>query len=149
MKTNSKTNTLAGITRYPKEGGQREKLEIAHLIEDLGLEGDRHAEGGDFQISLLSREEQQWMSAQSEAGLCFKRYKENLLFDSIAELAPGDKIKVGDATLQISDTDKQCFENCPLFSRKEKCILTGRQLFAKVVKSGKIKTGDEMKKEAP
>jgi molybdopterin/thiamine biosynthesis adenylyltransferase len=146
-------NTLVGLTRYAKRGEPGEKLEEAYLIEGLGFEGNyRSGEKPDLatdkrQLSLLSPEERQWMEAQAEKGLCFTRYKENLLFDSLAGLSSGDRLRLGEAVIEISDVDVRCFEACSLFDRGMNCILPERKLFAQVIKSGKVKIGDRTEKE--
>ena len=135
---------IVKLTRYAAKGAPGEALESAQFLDGLGMEGDYHATGGERQISLLSLEERQWMDAQTEPGLCFGRYRENILLDGIpsAVLAPGVKITAGEAVLEISDTGKHCFEACHLYRKGQSCVLSGRNLFAKVIRSGLVRTGD-------
>ena len=138
---------IVKLTRYAAKGVPGEVLECARFLEELGIEGDFHARGGERQISLLSLEERQWMDAQLEPGLCFGRYRENILLDGIppAVLVPGIRVMAGEAILEISDTGKHCFEECPLFSRGQSCVLAGRSLFAKVIHGGLVRKGDCVK----
>ena len=131
------------LSRY-KIKGIGETLESVRLLEGQGMEGDFHAQGGDRQLSLLCMETRQWMDGQSEKGLCFGRYKENVLLDGIIseDLVPGMRLKTGEAILEISDTSKDCFKECTLFNSGQHCHLAGRSLFAKVIHSGLVKTGD-------
>ena len=132
------------LTRYKVKGIPGETLESVRLLEGQGMEEDFHAKGGDNQLSLLCMETSQWMDGQVEKGLCFGRYKENILLDGIAsaDLVPGIRLKAGEAFLEISDTHKECFKECTLFSSGQNCLLAGRSLFAKVIRSGIVKTGD-------
>ena len=136
--------TIVKMTRYAAKGVSGEALESAVFLEGLGMEGDFHAQGGQRQLSLLSLQERQWMDAQAKPGLCFARYKENVLLDTLPALAPGSQVKIGEAVLEITETGKHCFEECRLFSQGQSCILAGRNLFAKVVKSGLVHIGDRV-----
>ena len=147
--------TIVKLTRYVAKGYPGEALESAMFLEGLGMEGDFHARGGERQLSLLSLQERQWMDAQAEPGLCFGRYKENILLDTLPALAPGTKVHVGEAVLEITETGKHCFEECRLYRRgtsafglggrfSQGCMLAGRNLFAEVVKSGLVHIGDRV-----
>jgi cyclic pyranopterin phosphate synthase len=137
------------LTRYSTKGAPGEKLEKARLLEGLGMEGDFYAKGGERQISLLSVKSRNWMEAQHEKGLCFGRYKENILFDGISAdvFRAGDRLKTGEAVLEISSLNKHCHDECPLFNKGQKCILSGQSLFAKVIQGGYVRTGDRILKE--
>jgi len=134
--------TIIRLTRYTAKGFPGETLESAQLVINLGMEGDFYAKGGERQLSLLFLEDRQWMEDQNEPGLCFNKFKENVLLDGTAVLAPGIRLAAGYALLEISDTGKHCFAECPRFSRGQDCVLAGRKFFAKVIRSGPIKTGD-------
>jgi len=97
-------------------------------------------------LSFLSGDDRQFMD--TVPGLCFDRYKENILLDVALSPIPGTKLAVGEAVLETSDGGKRCFETCPLFGQGRDCVLAGRSLFAKVVQGGVIHTGDcvEMEK---
>lgn len=61
------------------------------------MEGDRHAAGGERQTSLLAGEARDWMEKQTEPGLCFRRYKANLITEGIdtTQLNTGDLLAAG------------------------------------------------------
>ena len=134
------------LTRYKAKGIPGETLESVRLLAGQGMEGDFHAQGGDRQLSLLCMETSRWMDGQAEKGLCFDRYKENILLDGIesADLVPGIRLKIGEAFLEISDKhkSKECFKECTLFNSGQNCLLAGQNLFAMVIRSGLVKTGD-------
>ena len=139
------------LTRYDAKGARGEVVQSVRFLAGLGMEGDFHAAGGERQLSLFSREDRQWMDIQTEPGLCFGRYKENILFDVALSLVSGIWLTVGEAVLEISAGDKRCFGQCPLFGQGRSCILAGRSLFAKVVRGGVVRTGDcaKVEKGAP
>ena len=134
---------------YPQKGAGGIELNEGRLIENLGLEGDRHAKGGERQVSLLFVENPEKTTDSkpgAEKGLCFERFKENIAirrqspFSEYA--APGARLAAGEAVLEITGETKHCHEECTLFEAGKRCSLAGRNLFAKVVKSGVIRTGD-------
>jgi len=132
------------LTRYRAKGVQGETAQAARFLAGLGMEGDFRAAGGERQVSLLSRGGREWMDAQTERGLCFGRYKENILLDAGPAFAPapGARLSMGEAVLEISGAAKRCFGECPLRAREPACVLAGRSLFAKVVRGGIVRTGD-------
>jgi len=136
--------TIIRITQFPHKKGEGVELIYGNLRENHGLEGDAFADGGERQISLLSREALE--SIQSGAqGLCTARYKHSLLIDGISQsdMREGARFFAGDAVLEISAVAKKCFDKCPLAASGKPCALSGQHLFAKVVKSGRIRCGDE------
>jgi MOSC domain-containing protein YiiM len=135
---------VARLTRYAQKGENGEVVSNAVLITGAGMEGDFHAQGGERQISLLTAAARQWISAQKKQGLCFRRYKENILLDaaSAAALASSTRLRIGEAVIEISGQGKHCFEECPLYKREEPCVLAGQNLFVKVIKGGAVRVGD-------
>jgi len=96
------------------------------LLKGIGIEGDFH-QGGEKQISLLSSEIRRWMETQTEKGLCFRRFRENILIEGLPldELENGDLLTVGNAVLRVSKQSKHCYAECELFSKGAPCRLSG------------------------
>ena len=141
------------ITIYPEKGAAGTELAEARLIENLGLEGDFHATGGERQLSLLFAEDRKLLAEQeeegkrSESGLCFSRFRENISirFHGSDPLRPGMRLETGAALLEITGETKRCHEECSLFQAGKPCLLAGRSLFAKVLKSGIIRIGNSVR----
>jgi len=137
---------IAGLTIFPKKDAPGVALSEMRLVEGLGAEGDFH-QGGDRQISLLTVAIRQWMNAQDKQGICFARYKENILIKGLPleDLINGRKLAVGDVLLRIDGVGKKhCFNECILFSEKAPCLLAGGAVFALVERSGFIRVGDDV-----
>jgi len=140
---NEKLGKIEKIIIYPEKGKTGRELAEGRLIENLGLEGDFYAKGGDRQITLLVRGNGDENKIREE-GLCVSRFRENI---SISGLSPdllksGLRLSLGEAVLEISDEIKHCHEECPLFQKGKHCSLAGMNLFARVLKGGAIKVGD-------
>ena len=74
---------------FRQRGQPGEAVESAWFRRGIGMEGDRHAAGGERQTSLLAGEARDWMEKQTEPGLCFRRYKANLITEGICMHPPG------------------------------------------------------------
>ena len=68
---------------FRQRGQPGEAVESAWFRRGIGMEGDRHAAGGERQTSLLAGEARDWMEKQTEPGLCFRRYKANLITEGV------------------------------------------------------------------
>ena len=142
------SGVIERIRIYPEKGAAGRELSEGRFVENLGLEGDFHAKGGDRQISLLLTESRE-MPRESQEGrerLCFSRFKENI---SIRGLTPnavrsGARLRVGEVTLEITGETKHCHEECTLYQAGKRCELAGLNLFAKVVKGGVVSVGDSI-----
>jgi cyclic pyranopterin phosphate synthase len=133
------------IKVYSTKGTPGKELSEARLNENLGLEGDFHAQGGDRQVSLLCAETRDLLIRQKEKGLCFSRFKENITIRGIdyGLLRSGACLETG-AVLEITGETKSCHGECSLFEAGKRCPLSGMSLFAKVIKGGIMRVGDKV-----
>jgi len=144
--------TIIEIKIYPEKGSSGLELTEGHLMENMGLEGDCHAKGGERQISLLftgGRESIADSGLITEKGLCHDRFKENITIRSQAlfsagRIDPGTRFAIGETVLEISGETKHCHGECELFTAGKSCPLAGQNLFARVEKGGVIRIGEEI-----
>ena len=132
---------ISSLARYQKKGAPGETLTEMTLITDVGIDGDFHA-GGPRQVSLLSTEIRRWMDASPDKGLCFNRFKENILVEGLKELKVGSLLSAGDAVLRITGAKDRCHDECGLFSKGTPCRLSEGVFFASVEQSGTVQIGD-------
>jgi MOSC domain-containing protein YiiM len=116
------------------------------FLENYGMANDAHAERGiKRQVSLLavdSIEKMKSMGLNVGPG----DFAENLTVTGIElyTLLPGTRLAVGnEVILEISQIGKACHTGCAIFKEVGKCIMPKEGVFAKVVKGGEIRTGDE------
>ena len=130
------------IRVYPAKGEMGRDVPEAHLIENMGLEGDFHAKGGERQISLLFSGGS--IDSQDEQGLCSVRFRENICinFSGPVFIKAGLRLTIGKAILEITGETKYCHEGCPLYEEGKQCSLAGLNLFARVLESGFIRVGE-------
>ncbi|MBU0672370.1 MAG: MOSC domain-containing protein [Candidatus Margulisbacteria bacterium] len=132
-------------TCISQDKGQKTAVKDIALIKDLGVEGDYHAKGGERQVSLLAAESIQKMK---DKGLKLEpgAFGENIVTEGIdlLSLKIGQKIKLGQTELEISKIGKECPERCAIYYAAGDCIMPREGIFAKVLKSGKVKAGDAL-----
>ena len=116
------------------------------LQKGFGLAGDAH--GGDWhrQVSLLAVESIAKMRA---AGLEVGPgdFAENLTTRGIDlySLPIGTRLQVGDtALLQITQIGKVCHDRCAIYHQAGDCVMPREGVFAIVLQSGPVKTGDAL-----
>jgi len=129
------------IRSFPEKGSKGLELAEGRLIENLGLEGDFHAKGGERQISILFTEPE-----QDEQSFCLSRFKENIKIrlPEPAVVQAGTRLKLGEAVLEITEETKHCYKECSLYAEGKLCSLAGLSLFAKVLQGGTIRVGDSV-----
>lgn len=117
------------------------------FLANYGMAGDAHAERGiKRQVSLLSVDSIEKMKSM---GLSVGPgdFAENLTVEGLElyTLLPGTRLAVGEEMiLEISQIGKACHTGCAIFKEVGKCIMPKEGVFAKVVKGGEVRTGDEV-----
>ena len=117
------------------------------LIEDFGIEGDAHAGKWHRQVSLLAKESIEKAKGMRTDGLCHGVFAENLTTEGIElhTLPVGTLLKVGDeSVLEITQIGKECHDGCAIKELVGQCIMPKEGVFARVVRGGIVRAGDEI-----
>jgi MOSC domain-containing protein YiiM len=128
-----------------KKGTAKKNVGKCRFIENFGLENDAHAGNWHRQVSLLSYDEVEKFRARG-AKVADGAFGENLLvkgFD-FKTYPVGTVFKCNDVVLEITQIGKQCHSECEIYRMVGDCIMPREGVFAKVLKGGSIKTGDEL-----
>jgi molybdenum cofactor synthesis domain-containing protein len=128
-----------------KKGTAKRNIGECRLIEEYGLENDAHAGKWHRQVSLLSYEEVEKFKARG-ANVAEGAFGENLLvkgFD-FKTYPVGTIFKCNDVVLEITQIGKKCHSECEIFHMVGDCIMPREGVFARVLKGGVIRTGDEL-----
>lgn len=115
------------------------------LIAGLGVEGDKKAKGGDRQLTLA--DESSLTAYRTDGnGLCVHRFMPNVATSGIdySTLVEGDKFKIGNVVIEISSTNKKCFDECKFVQKGLHCEIKHNCAFAKIICGGTISAGDEI-----
>ena len=112
---------------FRQRGQPGEAVESAWFRRGIGMEGDRHAAGGERQTSLLAGEARDWMEKQTEPGLCFRRYKANLITEGIdtTQLNTGDLLAAEGRYSVSPGMEKSVFQS--VFTMKKEFSAAFRQ----------------------
>ena len=142
---------IVSINCSPTKGVAKSPVLEAVLIEEFGLEGDAHAGDAIKQVSLLALEsiKKQESCPKVKTGIELKPgdFAENITTEglSLIELKVGDKLKVGtEVVLEISKIGKDCHRYCAIYYKLGDCIMPREGIFAKVLKGGIVRRGDEI-----
>jgi MOSC domain-containing protein YiiM len=142
--SNSEARIIAVCTSE-KRGTKKQEVSEGFLKENFGLLGDAHATSESHrQVSLLAYESMKKMEKKG-----FKPvpgiFAENITTKGIdlLKLKPGSRISIGgDAILEITQLGKKCHTECEIFRLVGECVMPREGIFARVIKSGKIKNED-------
>lgn len=136
---------VISINISKRKGTRKENVSEAVCVEDKGLQGDAHAGNGIRQVSLLSVESIDKMRAKG-LDLNAGDFAENLTVEGIDLLnfSIGTRFKIGQAILELSQIGKDCHTKCAIFYQAGDCVMPKEGIFAKVIKTGTIKTGDKI-----
>ena len=134
---------IVAICTSQKKGTAKKAVDYANIIENHGIEGDAHAGNWHRQVSLLSWQAIEAFKARGAlvANGCFG---ENLVVDGIdfAALPVGTRIACNDVLLEVTQIGKECHSHCEVFKKTGECIMPKKGIFTRVIKGGRVKTGD-------
>lgn len=128
-----------------KRGTQKINVKEGKFIENFGIENDAHAGNWHRQVSLISYEQIEDFKARG-GNVHPGAFGENLIvkgFD-FKNMPVGTIFKCNDVELEMTQIGKQCHHHCQIYEQVGDCIMPREGVFAKVIKGGTIKVGDEM-----
>ena len=129
-----------------EKGVPKAAIEVGEFIEDFGLKGDAHAGKWHRQVSFLGQESIDKIKALGVEGLCTGRFAENITTEGIElySLPIGTKFTISDVLFEVTQIGKECHQRCAIFHQVGDCVMPREGIFARVVKGGTIKAGDEI-----
>ena len=133
-----------------KKGEKKTPVNAAEINES-GIINDAHAGDWHRQISLLAEESidkmrQKLQTAGSNLKLIDGDFAENITTEGLElkNVKIGQKIKTESVILEITQIGKECHSGCEIMKQVGSCIMPREGIFAKVIKTGTIKTGDDI-----
>lgn len=138
---------IESIAVSKKKGTRKTQTPEAELTAGHGLDGDAHAGPWHRQVSFLSSES---IQTAREKGLdvTFGDFAENIATSGIdwRTLPIGTRLELGaSAMVEITQIGKECHNRCAIYHMAGDCIMPREGIFARVLKGGKIKCGDEIR----
>lgn len=134
---------IVAVCSAPQKGMIKHDIKEGVLIKDIGLEGDAHAGFMHRQVSLISMEDIRTMMAKLP-DLIPGSFAENLTTEGfdLSRLKIGDRLRVGETLLEVSQIGKECHSHCEVFKKTGECIMPKKGIFTRVIEGGKVKVGD-------
>ena len=141
--------SIIAVCQSEKKGTKKKPVPEVTVKEDFGVIGDAHADCLTHrQVSLLATESIDKMRAQ---GFDLKPgdFAENITTQGIdlVSLPVGTRVTTGDeVVLEISQIGKECHAACAIRRQVGDCIMPREGIFAKVIRGGRVKAGDSIRK---
>ncbi len=138
---------VIAVSISEKKGERKKNVDKVYVKENFGIEGDAHASGKwHRQVSLLAIES---VDKMRKLGLNVNPgdFAENLTIEGIdlAGLPIGTRLNIGsEVEIDVSQIGKVCHERCNIYYQAGDCVMPREGIFAKVIKSGWVKPGDEV-----
>ncbi len=137
----SADSKIKAICISEKRGTPKYPIKEADITEDWGITGDAHGGKWHRQISLISYEK-----VREFADVEYGAFGENIVTEGIdlSSLDVGTRLIAGDVVLEITQIGKDCHSHCEIYKRMGDCIMPREGVFARVIKGGHIKVGDDI-----
>ncbi|MDH4368090.1 MAG: MOSC domain-containing protein [Dehalococcoidia bacterium] len=141
---------VVAVCKSRKKGTRKKAIARGILEEDYGLVGDAHADCCTHrQLSLLAMESIDRMRRMGfEVGP--GDFAENITTQGmeLPSLPVGTKICIGkDILLEVTQIGKECHSGCAIRQETGKCIMPKEGIFARVVRGGCVRAGDDIRIE--
>ena len=136
---------IHGICISEKKGTPKHTVPEAELLEEWGIRGDAHAGKWHRQVSLLGLGQIEAFRARG-AEVDFGAFGENLIVDGFRfrELPVGTRLRAGNVLLEITQIGKECHSRCKIYETMGDCIMPREGVFARVLRGGLLRPGDEL-----
>ncbi|MBI3930562.1 MAG: MOSC domain-containing protein [Chloroflexi bacterium] len=139
---------ILAVCRSNKKGISKQPIGEGLFRENYGLVDDAHADSGTHrQVSLLalaSIEKMQSLGIELDCG----GLAENLTVAGLEliSLPIGTRLAIEQGViLEVTQIGKECHTACAIRRQVGYCIMPTEGIFARVIKGGLVKTGDEIK----
>ena len=129
-----------GTRKAPAESG------VIKLVTDFGVADDAHAGDWHRQVSFLAEESIQ-VAREHGLDVGFGDFAENVSTSgiNIKGMPLGTRLKVGTATVEVSQIGKVCHTRCAIYYLAGDCIFPREGIFAVVLNDGEVQAGDPIK----
>jgi MOSC domain-containing protein YiiM len=137
---------IVTIAVSKKKGTRKKTVDEALLVQEHGIEGDAHAGPWHRQVSFLASESIEKVRDQG-LDVTFGDFAENIASSGIdwLKIPVGTRFKLGDtALLEVTQIGKECHNKCAIYYLAGDCIMPKEGIFARVLKGGKIRSGDSI-----
>ena len=139
---------ILAVCKSKDKGTKKEDVREGLFEKEFGLVGDAHADCCTHrQVSLLAIESINKMRSKG-FNIGPGDFAENLTTEGI-DLVPvpvGTRLSIGqEVVLEVTQIGKKCHTGCAIYRQIGKCVMPKEGIFARVVRGGVVRAGDELK----
>lgn len=137
---------VLSVNTSEKKGTVKKPVDSIRLTE-IGVAGDAHSGKWHRQVSLLAAESIAKFSAEAGRPVKYGEFAENITTEGLQlhECRPLDRLMNDEVELEVTQIGKKCHgDNCSIFREVGNCVMPKEGIFARVIRSGSLKTGDEL-----
>ena len=128
---------------YSTDSGRTSTSEL--LFDSKGIVKDKHYDQNIDRSVLITTSESYELAKNAGIDVSYGSLGENILIDyNPYHLTMKARLKIGDVVLEISQHCTLCKSLTKVNSKLPKLLKDDRGIFARVIKSGKIKEGDNI-----
>lgn len=115
-------------------------------ITETGVLDDAHAGFWHRQVSLLGVESLKKAEEQNNRTFKYGDFGENITTEGLELHKTNvlDKFQCGEVILEVTQIGKKCHKGCEIMKISGKCIMPVEGIFCRVIRTGKLETGDVM-----
>jgi len=138
---------VIAVCTSEKKGEKKKPVPSVTLVPEHGVDRDAHAGPWHRQVSLLAVESIAKMKAKG-LSLGPGDFAENITVEGIAlvYLRVGDRLRSGEALLEITQIGKECHTRCAIYYQAGDCVMPKEGVFARVLHGGTLRAGDPVEK---
>lgn len=136
------TGVVVSIQICPAHRAPMRRLETVRALENLGLEGDRHAVPDGLRQVLLIEEE-----TLNRLDVPIGAVKENITTRGIPlmRLPQGTRLQIGEALFELTKPCEPCLRMEEIRLGLQEELQGQRGMLARVMRGGQLRIGDEIK----
>jgi molybdenum cofactor synthesis domain-containing protein len=137
---------ILSVNISEKKGTVKKPVSEIELSQN-GVTSDAHSGPWHRQVSLLGKESFDRFSEQAGRQLVFGEFAENITTEGLelVNTLPLDRLVGKDIELEITQIGKECHgSSCAIFKEVGNCVMPKEGIFARVIKPGILKPGDEL-----
>lgn len=140
--------TVLSVNISARKGMRKKPAECGYieLVADYGVGDDAHAGDWHRQVSFLAEESIQ-VARDHGLDVGYGDFAENITTRGInvKGMPLGTLLKVGTATVEVSQIGKICHTRCAIYYLAGDCIFPREGIFGWVVEPGIVRAGDEVR----
>ena len=138
---------IVSLAISKKKGTRKLQVSEATLLVEHGLEGDAHAGPWHRQVSFLASESIEQARGKG-LNVTFGDFAENIATEGIdwPKVPVGTRVEIGESALvEVTQIGKECHNKCAIYYMAGDCIMPREGVFARVLKGGNIRCGDDIR----